>query len=71
MTELAFDKTCFDLKALTTEKNELENQYGKLMTMNEELANDLADLIASEKQLRSENSRMANANEELFNETQR
>ena len=39
--------------------------------MNEELANDLADLIASEKQLRSENSRIANANEELFNETQR
>ena len=56
---------------LTAEKHELDEQCKKHITLNEEIAGELAAAVERESELRSENEAVIAANEELFSEAQR
>ena len=56
---------------LTAEKHELDEQCKKHITLNEEIAGELAAAVERESELRSENEAVIAANEELFAEAQR
>ena len=56
---------------LTAEKHELDEQCKKLVTLNEDIAGELAAAVERQGELRSENEAVIRANEELFAEAQR
>ena len=58
-------------RVLTAEKHELDEQCKKLVTLNEEIAGELAAAVERQSELRSENEAVIRANEELFSEAQR
>jgi len=59
------------IRVLTAEKHELDEQCKKHITLNEEIAGELAAAVERESELRSENEAVIAANEELFAEAQR
>ncbi len=59
------------IKNLTKERNSLEFEYEKLLTLNEGLANDLEKSLRLKRRLEEEHDNVLKANEELFEEAQR
>lgn len=64
-------KATEQIKSLSKEKVELQEQCEKMMSLNEELVKDLAKIIRRETKLKQENEDVIKANAELFDETQR
>ncbi len=60
-----------EIKVLTLEKHDLEDQLEKLMSLNDSLARDVGDALQREKSIKQENEAVIKANTELFEEAQR
>ena len=68
---LIFRRATAEIKTLTAAKFDLQDQCEKLLTVNEELADNLSKVLRSEAEARRENERIVAANDELFSEAQR
>jgi len=64
-------KATAKIKSLTKERNNLEVDYEKLMTLNEGIATDLEKTVRYKRRLEEEHEAVLKANDELFEEAQR
>ncbi|XP_040566542.1 uncharacterized protein [Lepeophtheirus salmonis] len=60
-----------EITKLTSEKRRLEKEYERLLSINEEIADDLGRVLERERSLSSENKAVLKANDELYKEAQR
>jgi len=64
-------KATAQIKSLTKERNALENEYEKLLTLNEGIASDLEKTLRQKRRLAEDHEAVLKANDELFEEAQR
>jgi len=64
-------KATSKIKSLTKERNQLEVDYEKLLTLNEGIASDLEKTVRYKRRLEEEHEAVLKANDELFEEAQR
>ena len=64
-------KATAQIKSLTKERNDLEVEYEKLLTLNEGIASDLEKTLRYKRRLEEEHEAVLKANDELFDEAQR
>jgi len=64
-------KATAKIKSLTKERNQLEVDYEKLLTLNEGIAADLEKTVRYKRRLEEEHEAVLKANDELFEEAQR
>jgi len=68
---LTLKKATKQIKSLTKERNDLETEYEKLLTLNEGIASDLEKTLRYKRRLEEEHEAVLKANDELFQEAQR
>jgi len=64
-------KATAKIKSLTKERNQLEVDYEKLLTLNEGIATDFEKTVRYKRRLEEEHEAVLKANDELFEEAQR
>jgi len=64
-------KATTKIKSLTKERNQLEVDYEKLLTLNEGIAADLEKTVRYKRRIEEEHEAVLKANDELFEEAQR
>lgn len=64
-------KATANIKSLTKERNDLEVEYEKLLSLNESIVSDLDKTIRYKRRLEEEHENVLKANDELFQEAQR